>query len=47
MLDVGLNKCEKFKVMCIEKVADVHDLPFDSETFESATVSFEFEILNI
>ena len=41
MLDIGLNKCHKKGVQTISKcVADIHDLPFDSNRFDSATVSF-------
>ena len=41
MLDIGLDKCHKKGVQTIMKcVADIHDLPFDSNRFDSATVSF-------
>jgi len=41
MLDIGLEKCEKAGVNNIQKkVADIHDLPFESNTFDAASVSF-------
>ena len=41
MLDIGLKKCKKLKISTIKKVvADIHKLPFESETFDAATVSF-------
>ncbi len=41
MLDIGLKKCQRLKIKTINKVVgDVHKLPFGSETFEAATVSF-------
>ena len=41
MLEIGSNKCKEDNIHTIHaKVADVHQLPFEDNAFDAATVSF-------
>ena len=51
MLEIGEKKCQSLNVSQIEKkVADIHQLPYQDELFDAATVSFgirNFEKLDV
>ena len=51
MLEIGVKKCQSLDINKIEKkVADIHQLPFQDQSFDAATVSFgirNFEKLDV